>query len=316
MCGDCQESADLGKLAALTWGHSLTEKEEWYHSFIFKLLESDRPLTILQESETFLAERVSLARAEETDNRKHPPLAIYTVLCCLVKVLLEKGFDSLEYQSLIRPPHVVEAITTYCDLLIRDFDFPLFQNSSFLAAFLDKEFFLSREISLKKLSDPRLAQESLTFLNGYVDWWHVECGDWVGYFHRVHAFFPYIVLGFAVTRRHYPTHPVFERMLQNYRPSHFTTRVGLEMWLQRQAALQVYDVQGISAFLPFGGTTIRPILLCYLLIKGKLDAEVRQQLHDSIIASGCYDPERANDEWVHKPVNIYWYPEYFLIRYL
>ena len=244
-------------------------------------------------------------------------VGLRVAFCRIVELLVKKGFDSDEYQNLITIPFVAEVITTLCQFTPPFNERFFAPDSSIRDVFQRDLFFFDKAFSDKTLKRSDFIADCVKLLTTYVEQWHSKGEDWEEDFESVQVAFPYIFLSFIVVESHYPDSGVFAQMVKNT-PGHFGASFEtLEMWLQRKAALRLYETMGLSAFLPESEDEekSRPPLIYYLLVKQKLNSVAKQTLRDFILQSGKYDPD---EDWSFAKERrlIYRAPQSFIMEIL
>jgi hypothetical protein len=333
MCGFCSEGTAIELASALASGKVWTPELENMMTFeIAYLQESENVFPAFERAEEQFKNAMaelnakgiqSLAQLKAADGMV--PLdswfelvGLRVAFCRIVELLVKKGFDSDEYQNLITIPFVAEVITTLCQFTPPPpFNERLFAPDSSLREVFQRDFFRDKAFRNKTLNSSDFRADCVKLLTTYVEQWHSKREDWEDDFESVQVAFPYIFLSFIVVETHYPDSGVFAQMVKNT-PGHFGASFEtLEMWLQRKAALRLYETMGLSAFLSesFNEEKSRPALIYYLLVKQKLNSVAKQTLLNLILQSGKYDPD---EDWsfAKKRRLIYMAPQSFIMEIL
>ncbi len=291
MCGFCVEGTAIELAKALTLGKAWPPELEQLAMFdVLYMEESPDVSSAFLRIEHQLKEIITRWETENSNAKLWKNSHLRIAFCCIVETLVKKGFESKEYQNLITIPCVPEIIKSWCQIE-HDFDERFFTPDSLLRNIFQRDFFFDREHCSKVLSNPTLLKDCIALLTVYVDWWHSEQENFVDDLDLAQTMFPFVFLSLIMIQVHYPTHKVIAQMVSET-PGHFGGSFDtFEMWLQRKAALMLYDTVGLSAFLPYGNR-VRPPLVYYLVVKNKLNSEAKQNLREAVLQSGRYKPER------------------------
>jgi len=199
----------------------------------------------------------------------NPHIALH-ILCRAIEILVVHGFESQPYQELLQHPQFVTAILTACaeskQKSLDDVDQRL--NPSGFSWLAEKDIYLMPG-SFEQHNATTGDQTCTDLLSEYIDWWLVggsvahqdliqrmkDTGirDPIRYnteteLHLLTSRFP--ALRFALLRT--SSLPVGTKTLWTIitrNPLRIPDFDGLDLWLQRQAALAYYDQQGLAPFL-------------------------------------------------------------------
>jgi len=291
MCGWCTEGRAVELAKALTLGKPWPLEAE--NTNILDALyaqESSDTLSVIQRMDSTLNKSIVQVKAKGFDILRWQELVdLRVVFCRIIDTLVNNGFNSDKYTQLIEMPLVSDVIEIVCQLPII-FDERLFRPSSLLRELFQTEFFLT---SHQRLSNEKFREDCIALLQAYVSWWCDAEGmdelEW-GLFLTI---YPYILLSYVVVEKFYPTHKLINHLVKKD-PYFGLTPDNFDGWLQRRAALRLFDTSGLSAFLPYNDK-VRPQLLYYLVVKNKLDSEQKETLREAVLQSGEYNQPDSKD---------------------
>lgn len=302
MCGLCVEGTALALAKAFTDGQAWDPDLEVLMFFDILFAQESQSASLacsrLEPRLQLILSRINqqgVASLEWLDRA-----CLSMVFCRAIDVLVKNGYASEAYQSLLAVPTVFRVLQVVCQSTTV-FNERLFVPTSSLQEFLQAGFCFSQLACDNTLNNAGFQAECIAFLSKYIDWWHHGQGmgtkaldgggdsasDEYAIFEVI---YPYVFLSFVVVQTYFPQHDLIGRLVHKA-PYFGATPENLDVWLQRQAALRLFDTSGIAAFLPYGAEP-RPALIYYLLVKNKLTQTEKQVLRESILSSGEYHPER------------------------
>ncbi|MGC8491926.1 MAG: hypothetical protein ACP5SH_09335 [Syntrophobacteraceae bacterium] len=220
----------------------------------------------------------------------------HIVFCRLLDVLVDHGFESKTFQRLIANPYIsdiidhecnscfgqeVESIGTPFSDFMSLYDQDTFRDKKKWNAFIEKD-------SLEKCGN---------VLSFYIDWWlfgrglkkePVEQNGIVDVlnqinqteFYKFDLIFRVFYFSLLITAQSSSKMQLHLTMVLTnpFYPPYFDA---LDLWLQRKAALSLYQIHGVQNFLPYD-SRIRPLLIFYLAVKGGMPAHERRKLAKSM----------------------------------
>jgi hypothetical protein len=316
MCCFCQESTAYEVARVLTQTNSWSPEVEQRPLFdIALLMECRHLLPVLLKYEQHLYEDLELIKTHEFETKALRGSLTRIAFCRMMETLIVHGFDSEEYHSLITTPVAFNILKVYRSLQSAVPDGRLFLNDSLVASVLQDEFFFTKDHRNSIRNDPRLISDCVEFLTRYIDWWcyRDDENSWLDDYNYVETYFPYVYFSFLVVAKFQPDDKLFARMISNT-PVSFGASLQ-SLWLQRKAAIALYDLRGLQAFLPYPQQELRPSLIYYLVVKEKLDTESKHTLREAILKSGKYKPDK-DVSFAKKRGFVYMAPEAYLMEQL
>lgn len=232
-----------------------------------------------------------LTRITTESTQEHLGFSSETLLCKGIEVLLTQCFDSTEFQKLLRNDYFKNCLANACShterekfsVLARRFGWQGFE------LLYDQQTFMVRERAEKLLDAEFLRDESHGLLRHYIRWWLQGKGlqkndllkrmEETGTMDPIedvtkdeHQTFQIIFPALWLSLFMLAKVPASQQTLLDI-ISHSTAGVPLfnahDLWLQRRAALLLYDLEGLGPFLEKG---CRGTLLYYLDLKRGLSA--------------------------------------------
>ena len=215
-----------------------------------------------------------------------------TLLCRAIDLLLEKGFDSEAYQQLSRKKIFKMLLNKTCPGEINTKDVTTMGRFTFnqLNRLYDSEIWTSKEAVTELLESVKIKKETLTALRYYIDWWLKGKGlkkndlkkrmDETGILDPIEdiskneqevfrAIFRAVWFSVNFLRHSQESEKMLGEIVRNGPAGvpHFDAK---DLWLQRRAALILFDISGLKPFLEQG---CRASLLYYLHLKKGLSQE-------------------------------------------
>lgn len=203
-----------------------------------------------------------------TQHVAKPPIAL-PILCRAIEMLVVHGFESEPYQELLQQPQFVTAISTACAKskheALDDVDPRL--NPSGFAWLAEKDIYFMPGC-FEQHNNQTSDQIGAELLNEYIEWWlegeSVQQQDTTQNeentevapideppeteYRLMNCRFP--ALWYALIRTSLqPENKAILWAIITKQPSRLISFEGLDLWLQRHAALAYYDQQGLNPFL-------------------------------------------------------------------
>jgi hypothetical protein len=323
MCGYCAEGIPIELAKALTAGVEWSTELGEYKRFTLAYLQESPdvfPALVHVEDELHgIVHKLHTEGVEVLVERELTNLRV--AFCRILETLVRYGFQSPEYQELINLPVAMRILET-CSLLAPTFNEQVLRSASLLKNLFCGEFFIDEAVCDRVLSHPELMAECEIVLNSYAEWWHIsrtyqrfiEQPGWRTDIEDLYKVVVCVFFSYLIIEKIYPEHQSIARIVERRPKGAGATWEGLDFWLQRRAALTFYKVASIDYFWPFIRGP-RPPLTYYLLVKGKLDAEAKQRLRETIPQLSYYNPDR---DWplMNRPKYIATCSHYFIMDYL
>jgi hypothetical protein len=228
------------------------------------------------------------------------------ILCRTIQILVMHGFESAVYQGLLQQPQFISLITVACEkgaeAALSDLDTHL--NPSAFSWLLEKNTYLMPEC-FEQHNNESSEQTCTTLLNGYVDWWLEEGSiphqDLDQIFKDTGILDPiegipeserlllgrrFAALWFALLRT--SCQPASAEILWKIitrNPSGIPHFNGLDLWLQRRAALAYYDQYGLAPLLS-ESKSVRVELFQYLAATRIFKLEEKNSLLEAMSGPG------------------------------
>ena len=209
-----------------------------------------------------------------------------TIVCRALEILFKQGFDSTVYQRLVNNHHCRHALATGCSSKNKS---ELESVSSrfginHLAILYDIDTYLTREGAFDLRTLTPLKKECHELLRSYIRWWLEGKGlaeeddggfslDDLTSFSIIYRaiWFSLLFLG-----RYQAATPILIKMVTT-NPSSFPFFDGLDLWLQRQSALMLYDLEGLTPFVD-NLDNVRGSLIYFIDLKRGLTDTQKHQL--------------------------------------
>ena len=210
-------------------------------------------------------------------------------LARLLDVLFHGGYDSPEYQALLSQPDFERLIDLGCNPNLRR-AYSIWESPLDTCGYewvLDRATYLSPHGFINAV---RMARNGSHLLQQYARWWLDGHGlTWLDHDHKVpeHATgvdrladhrrldrsFLALWVAIVVSSKN-PNTVIALRPIALTQPAGIPNFEALDLWLQRRAALAVYDLEGIAPFVGAVGG-VRPEIFQYLKLKGRITASER-----------------------------------------
>ena len=243
------------------------------------------------------------------------PWVASTILYRAIDLLITHGFDSEIYQDLLKQPKFIDAIPVACEAWAEAArsDVDIRFNSEEFTWLSDQDTYLVRgsfEQHVNESSD----HTCTSLLNDYIDWWleggSVAHQDLRQIFKDTGMLDPiddiprserhllksrFITLWFAMlrtSRQSVSTEIIWKIITRG--PSGVPDFDGLELWLQRRAALACYDKFGLAPFLS-ESQSIRAELFQYLVAARVIRNEEKNEV--LAVLSGRDFVHNGPEEW-------------------
>lgn len=312
MCGYCTEQIAINALQIST----TPDAEIFSHqlSLVMYLQEVlDLPTALRQLAKHAVVNQLD-ASASMHRTAANPWVASI-IMCRAIEILVVHGFESAAYQELFQQPQFISAISVACEngaaAAHSDLD-SHFKVSDF-AWLVEKNTYLVPGC-FKQHNSEASDQANTLLLNDYIDWWldggSIPHQDIDQIFKDTGIFDPiydipeterlqlsgcFTALWFAMLRTTYlPAGAKILWTIITRNPSGIPDFDGLDLWLQRRAALAYYDQQGIGPILN-EFHSVRTELLQYLAAARISKAEEKNAL---IAALHGHDFDFSGpDEW-------------------
>lgn len=238
------------------------------------------------------------------------------IFCRTMQVLLTKGFDSAEYQTLISHP-IVKRIVKYAVKrpIQSDDPFPL---APAIISIFHYRTFTEKSTWDTIINNPALVSDCNEFINAYLNLYSNENIKPKRVLDRMQKYFPCMFFASILVALRSPESEALHRLI-----------IGEEMgfdpaglWCQRQIFLVVYDAFGLTPFLPFRDV-VRAGLIYYLVARKKLTDSEKEILKKEILASKFYtsylemrETEEYKENPTKKPTPFHIFLEPYLLEYL
>ena len=212
-----------------------------------------------------------------------------TILCRALEILFKHRFDSTVYQRFVNNHHYRHALATACSSKNKS---QLGSVSSrfgikHLAILYDNDTYLTRDGAFYLRTLAPLKKECHDLLRYYIQWWlegnelvDEYCGGFasrdleaIGIVFRP-VWFSLLFLG-----RYHAADPILLKLVTT-NPARVPFFDGKELWLQRQSALMLYDLEGLNPFLK-NLDRVRPGLIYFLDLKHNLSKAEKHQLFEA-----------------------------------
>ncbi len=315
MCCFCQEGTALELACQLSESADLCSDLEEKPAFSEALLmESEHLVSTFSrynEDITNIIHQIKESGFDEDEVGYWSISRLGVAFCRIIETFVKYGFKSEKYQTLLKMPLVADIIETY-NLLPPPENNLLFASDSSFSSIFRSNFMLSNHYSDKL---PKI-EDCIILLTRYVEIWHyrsendedsplIDCS-------YISTYVPIIMYCFTMIEVNNPGDEIFSRIIN--KTNHMFGGSLVSLWLQRKAAILVYESRGISAFMPYR-EKVRPSLIYYLTAKRILDNDSKKAIQDAIIKSGKYDPDRKI-KFARERNLIYEEPEIFIMERL
>ncbi len=316
MCGHCTEWIAFNQLEQ-GQGHRRVQLSDGL-ACEFYLQEADDPYLALKKIN-------AAARRHEVDPQKFGLSA--ALLCRGIDVLLGHGFDSPPYQQLLRNRRFRRAVATSCSVVGQQKFMALASTLAIepLGALYDEATFTDRGAASRlKLIVP-FQSASVAILRHYIQWWllgeGVKKNDLLKQMEETGILDPIEDVSTESREAFDALFPALWYSL-NFLGPYAADRTMLwelvttplngvpwfyahDLWLQRRAALFLYDREGFHPFFR-GLGQYRTSLILYLDLKRGLGAEQKDLLRQALNAlplDGLRDDDLQLGEWLAGSVN-------------
>lgn len=257
-------------------------------SFALRAMQHDQEIIALSRDKPMFAtmafqEAVDLPSGllEIGDTCINNPSVALTILCRAIELLSTAGFDSEAYQRLIEIPNFKAAIRSACEYI------PKTDTSSDLPEQLQPDHYQwLREIStyleancFRELSENASPQRCLENVLNYSAWW-VDRAPTANDHRLLWQIFPMLWFSLLRSSKADDIEPAVWLVAIRARGSE-PDFDALDLWLQRRAALVIYERRGIDPFVR-EIKLVRAELIGYLILTGRLSEIERQTLSDRI----------------------------------
>lgn len=282
----------------------------------FNVLESQRkvqqpPVSGWLDCEFYLQEAGQLIHAMNritvsARRKKNNPLSLFSpevVLCRGLEVLFRDGFDSSAYQQLLSNPQFRLVLGVTCsDGLPQEFSAlsPILGIEPFGALYNERTF-ACRDAAARLMPNAPLKLAAVAILEHYIQWWHLGVGlvkndldkrmEETGIMDPIedisdesHAEFKALFRTFwysLLLLGPDPSHGTLLVKLMAAQPKGIPLFVAHDLWLQRQAALYLYDLQGLAPFIKNLGE-YRTSLLYYIDLKRGIRSDEKSALQQAV----------------------------------
>ncbi len=281
MCGYCSEKIvfEIADAERLKKDFSFPLTDSFYAHFY--LQATDDPLQALEKIvESNILQKVIPAEMIPPD----------TILCRALEILFKHGFDSTVYQGLLNNHHYRHAIATACSSKNRS---ELKSVSSrfaieHLAILYDNHTYLTREGAFDLRTLAPLKKECHDLLRYYIHWWLEGEGlaeeDAGGFSPEDQTSFSIIFravwFSLLLLGRYQAATPILLKMLTT-NPAKIPFFDEMDLWVQRQASLMLYDLQGLTSLVDKLGN-IRGSLIYFIDLKRGLPDAHKHQLLECV----------------------------------
>lgn len=314
MCGYCTEQMAINALQA-----SSTSDAETFSHELFLAMYLQEVLDFsgaLRQLATHAA--VNQLDASASMHRTAANTWVASVIMCrAIEILVVHGFESAVYQELLQQPPFISAISVACakgaEAMRSDLDSHF--NASDFAWLVEKDTYLVPGC-FKQHNNEASDQANTSLLYGYIDWWldggsvpHQDADQIfkdtgiqdsindIPETERLPLSVRFPALWFALLRTTYlPAGAKILWAIITRNPSGMPDFEGLDLWLQRRAALAYYDQHGIGPFLS-EINSVRTELLQYLAASRITKAEEKNTLIAALVKHGYEMAYPGPDEW-------------------
>ena len=234
-----------------------------------------------------------------------------------LEILVERGFESQQYQRLLRMPLYCEAIEKACDREVRN----LYEvNATTLCIcnfgrLYEAETYFQEERGLLVADGAHLFKECVAFLQHFTACsqlaetsYDPRFGEYGGTASLEYSFQGLIIrallLSILVTGKYASGREVLYGVAKQA-PAWLSGPEGDGLWLQRFAALKLYDLEGFELFRNHL-TTLRATCYYYINLVRNFSREQKQMLLDEVRVNPEADQTDCNivmSEWLEKELN-------------
>lgn len=274
MCGYCHERVAIEiarKVSSCSEYVDKMQPRAYFESLYFQ--ECENVLDLLPKIEVHLIDKF----ANNSDKIWDKQLTRKSIYYRIVEVLVNYGFNSAEYQELIKSSLVRDIITKESGFALPPIIKPE-SGSALLQHLFSKSMFYKLDIWETIIKTTNLLDESKKILKIYLEFRNQNnIGE--GFY----ELFPYAFFSFLMISINKPNNVLIQKIAKE--KSIFGALPGSpDLWLQRKAVLILFKELRLKSLLPF--KTLRTALVYYSIIKNKLSPSEKEQLHEALLSSG------------------------------